>query len=298
MASVVPMPGSAGIDVGRPGQQLLPGYVVKLLKTLKIPFGTDRSMGGVDVDPTVNLVTHIFDCIGALRDVNKVYRAKGSLVSRSVGTRVLFGFTAELGNILLDSITFDPPHDLLDSAVYYSQIANAILNVFPEISAQVTPSTGKVLLHHTALKTSSIMAIESLKMVLKAFPAGAWTADKSGALPLHWITHNANCTPEMINYLINANPKAPWVADADGYLPLHWAVNQDTPNIDVVAALITANPSAASKACNKGSLPIHWCINRERPHLGVMRALVQVRNFCANMLKRMKNLNLLCFFRS
>jgi hypothetical protein len=120
MATIAPFQG--GMDIGRPGQQLLPAYVSKLLKTLKIPFGTDRAMGGVDVDPTVNLVSHIVDCVGALRDVNKVYRAKGSLVARSVGTRVLFGLTAELGNVLLDAITFDPPADLLDSATYYAQV--------------------------------------------------------------------------------------------------------------------------------------------------------------------------------
>jgi ankyrin repeat protein len=277
MATIAPMqPTSGGIDLGRPGQQLLPGYVVKLLKTLKIPFGTDRGLTGIDVDPTVNLVGHIFECIGALREVNKVYRAKGSLASRSVGTRVLFGFTSELGNILLDAITFDPPVELKDAALYYAQVASNIMTVFPEIASQVTPSTGKVLLHQTALKTSSTMAIESLKMVLKAYPAAAWTTDRTGALPLHWITHNASCNSEMISLLITANPKGPWVSDMDGYLPLHWAVNQNMPNIDVVAALISANASAAAKPCNKGSLPIHWCVNRERPHIGVLKALAQV----------------------
>jgi hypothetical protein len=105
-----------------------------------------------------------------------------------------------------------------------------------------------VLIHHTCLKTSAIMSMESIKMVLKAFPAGAWTTDRtgatcpalpcpalpspaltdrplpqlpvslslSGALPLHWITHNAHCSQEMVQYLINANPKGPWVADVDG----------------------------------------------------------------------------------
>eukprot|EP01032_Pedospumella_encystans_P022005 gene22005-24949_t len=264
------------MDIGRPGQQLLPGYVVKLLKTLKIPFGTDRTMNGVDVDPTIAVISHVIDCLGALRDINKVYRAKGSLASRSVGTRAMFGFTAELGNILLDSITFEPPADLSDSSIYYGQVASSILTVFPEIAAQVTPATGKVLIHHTALKTSPTMAMESIKLVVKAFPAGAWTADRTGALPLHWVTHNPHCSQEMINFLINANPKGPWVADVDGYLPLHWAVNQDYPNIDVIAALIAANASASAKACNKGSLPLHWCVNRSRPHLGVMRALLQV----------------------
>ena len=97
MASILPLPmntnnttnaninnlTTATIDVGRPGQQLLPGkaliifisskdliiifnigYVVKLLKTLKIPFGTDRTLNGVDVDPSIALVGHIIDCLG------------------------------------------------------------------------------------------------------------------------------------------------------------------------------------------------------------------------------------------
>ncbi len=276
MASVAPLPPSAvGPDQVRPGQQLLPGYVVKLLKTVKIPFGTDRTMNGVDVDPTVALLGHIVDCLGALRDVNKVYRAKGSLASRSVGARAMFGFTAELGNLLLDAITFNPPVELKEAAAFYSAVGGSILNVFPEIAAQVTRSTGKMLIHHTALKASPMMAMDAIKMVTAAYPAGAWSPDSAGALPLHWITHNASCDYELISYLISANPKAPWVSDVDGYLPLHWAVNQDIPNVDVVAALLTANPSAAAKACNKGSLPLHWCVNREAPLMGVVQALLQ-----------------------
>lgn len=222
------------------------------------------------------LISHIIDCLGALRDVNKVYRSKGSLASRSVGTRVMFGFTAELGNVLLDAITFDPPTDLAESSLYYSQVAGQILSVFPEIAAQATPSTGKVLIHHTCLKTSAIMSQDAIKMVLKAFPAGAWTTDRTGALPLHWITHNAHCSQEMVAFLITANPKGPWVADVDGYTPLHWAVNQDEPNVDVVAALIAANASACSKPCLKGSLPLHWLVNRDQPFMPVVRALLQV----------------------
>lgn len=41
-------------------------------------------------------------------------------------------------------------------------------------------NVGKVLIHHTCLKTSAIMSMESIKMVLKAFPAGAWTTDRTG----------------------------------------------------------------------------------------------------------------------
>jgi hypothetical protein len=135
----------------------LPNYAVKLLKNAKIPFGTDRTMNGVDIDPTLPLLSHIIDCFGTLRDVNKIYRVKGSLASRSVGARVLFGFTAELGNLLLDTITFNPPIELKDSASLYVNIGNTILTVFPEIAAQITKQSGKMLIHHTALKASPIM---------------------------------------------------------------------------------------------------------------------------------------------
>ncbi len=57
---------NAGPEQTRPGQQLLPGYVVKLLKSLKISHGTDRTMNGVDVDPTIGIISHIIDCLGKI----------------------------------------------------------------------------------------------------------------------------------------------------------------------------------------------------------------------------------------
>ena len=83
-------------DPNRPGQRLLPAYAVKLLRYLKIDFGTDR-IAKADIDPTLDLLAHIVECLGVLRDVNKVYRSKGSVSSRSVGARAMFGLTAELG---------------------------------------------------------------------------------------------------------------------------------------------------------------------------------------------------------
>ena len=85
----------------RPSQHLLPSYCVGMLKSLKIAHGVDKMSGGVDLDPTIGLISHIIDCLGCLRDVNKVYRSKGSLAARSVGARVMFGFTAELGKFIL-----------------------------------------------------------------------------------------------------------------------------------------------------------------------------------------------------
>ena len=115
-------------DENRPGQRLLPAYAVKMLKYLRIGFGTEKTPG-IDLDPTMDLIAHIIECIGVLRDVNKVYRAKGSISSRSVGARCMFGFSAELGNVLLDSITFtaDEPAIIETAASCYANIAQCIL---------------------------------------------------------------------------------------------------------------------------------------------------------------------------
>jgi ankyrin repeat protein len=89
------------------------------------------------------------------------------------------------------------------------------------------------------------MAINSIKMVVKAHPAAASCQDSSGALPIHWITHNLSCNFELVNYLISAYPKGAMISDMDGYLPLHWAVNQDTPNIGThsLIHLLTHSPN-------------------------------------------------------
>ena len=94
-------------DRSRPGQQLLPAGVVVLLKSLKILFGTDKNGQGQDYDPTISLINHIIECIGALRDVNKVYSAKGSVAAKSIGVRMLFGLTSELSGLLLGKFQFN-----------------------------------------------------------------------------------------------------------------------------------------------------------------------------------------------
>ena len=88
---------------------------------------------------TINLKDGQHDHTSDLRDVNKVYRAKGSISSRSVGARCMFGFSAELGNVLLDSMTFtaDEPAIVETAANCYANIAQCILNIFPEIASQL-----------------------------------------------------------------------------------------------------------------------------------------------------------------
>jgi len=93
-------------EKSKPGQQLLPEGVVKFLKTLNILFGTSDDHDKVDYDPTVALVNHIVECVGALRDVNRVYVGKGSVAAKSIGTRALFGLTSEMSSLMLGALLY------------------------------------------------------------------------------------------------------------------------------------------------------------------------------------------------
>ena len=211
-----------------------------ILKYLRIGFGTEKTPG-IDLDPTMDLIAHIIECIGVLRDVNKVYRAKGSISSRSVGARCMFGFSAELGNILLDSMTFTADEIAIveTAANCYTNIAQCILNIFPEIASQETKHTGKLLIHHAALKVSDVMAMSIMPLVYNAYPAGISCVDASGALPIHWSTHNENVkSDKMLDYIVNLQPAAVSKMDDDGYTPLHWAVNNLNPSPKIIRKLL------------------------------------------------------------
>ena len=181
---------------------------------------------------------------------------------------------------MLDSITFNPPAELLDAAIYYTTMGQSILTVFPEIATQVTKQSGKMLLHHTALKSSAAMATEALKMVLKANPSAAFSQDASGATALHWITNNPVVNSNLIMLLISANPRSPFTPDNEGFLPLHWAVNNsnssNTGGVEAVATLLSVHAGAASTPCHRGTLPLHWCLTNTIQSKNAMKGVGEV----------------------
>jgi ankyrin repeat protein len=76
---------------------------------------------------------------------------------------------------------------------------------------------------------------------------GISCVDASGALPLHWATHNEGLKSDrMIDYLISLQPAAVTKMDDDGYTPLHWAVNNLDPQPPVVRKLLDEYPEAVS----------------------------------------------------
>lgn len=227
-------------------------------------------------DPTLDLLDHIIECMGALKEVNMAYRAEGSVDSRGVGTRALYGFFVELGRLLTDTIAFTPPEEQTSSCCDgFSRVAGSILRVFPDLANQQNYSTGRVMLHHAAYKCNPLMGPKIVKMIIDANPSGALKVDITGALPLHWAASADKVSPDVIQLLVDANEDGAAAADENGSLPLHWAVDRENTNDKVVEILLRAYPAAAQQPGRDGMLPLHWAVNRPKPSLQTVLALIR-----------------------
>ena len=124
-------------------------FTQNLLKGLNIPFGLQPNKlteDDVDVDPTLGLINHIWDCVAALNDVNKVYRKKDSKAT-VLGSMTLFGFNMEIARILNNIVTMDAfINDETSNDVLLSSAIN-IFKKFPEITTNRHKKSGKAFIH-------------------------------------------------------------------------------------------------------------------------------------------------------
>ena len=249
----------------------LPKHVLSFLSKINITAGVSNPQE----DPTLGLLDHIVECVGALRDINSVYRSMGSVDSRGVGTRALYGFYLELGKLVSDTISFNPPPEQAAAAEGFCHLSSSILRTFPDIAAKKNHSTGRVLLHTAAYKSSSAIGPKLVKMIIDAYPSGASQQDLTGALPLHWAASSDDISPAVVQELINIHADGAAAVDDTGSLPLHWAVDKDQTNDEVIDILLKACPAAAQQPGRDGMLPLHWAINRPKPSLPTTLALIR-----------------------
>eukprot|EP01041_Mallomonas_annulata_P001554 gene1554-3005_t len=248
----------------------LPQTVVSFLNTLGILHPNDVH------DPSVGLINHIVDCVGALKSVNEVFKSKGSIDSKGIGSRALFGFYVELGKIVFDTIAFKPPEEFPDACNGYEKVSENILRVFPDLAAQKNTSTGRLLIHHAAFRCNNKIGTKMVHSLLKAYPAGSSHQDSSGALPLHWAASSSKAGSEIVDALLKINPSAASASDKSGFLPLHWVVDKDSPNPEVLHSLLKVCPMGAQQPGRDGMLPLHWSLNRSNPSVESIEALLQV----------------------
>jgi hypothetical protein len=145
-------------------------FTQNLLKGLNIPFGLQPNKlteDDVDVDPTLGLINHIWDCVAALNDVNKVYRKKDSKAT-VLGSMTLFGFNMEIARILNNIVTMDAfINDETSNDVLLSSAIN-IFKKFPEITTNRHKKSGKAFIH--VIQTYLYIYIYKYYLVLSYMP--------------------------------------------------------------------------------------------------------------------------------
>ena len=249
---------------------------LNLLDTLGIEYGLQANplnLADVDVDPTLSLLNHIWDCIGALKDVNRRYRKQESKAT-VIGSLCNFGFQMEIGRLVNNIVTLDAfENDDTGNDVILSTAVN-IFKKFPDIAKNRHKDTGRLLIHHLAHNVPPTIAADLVSIHTNIFPELTKVKDNKGAVALHWITVNKKVEPRAVRTLIDSFPAACATRDNEGLTPLHWAVMRDNPDHDIIKMLIKAYPLALSTAANDGSMPIHALLRKEFPPPDIISTVV------------------------
>ena len=250
---------------------------IQLLDKLKIPHGLQPNplnLDDVDVDPSLSLINHIWDCMAALNDVNKRYRKKASKAS-VIGNLCTFGFNMEIGRIVNNLVTMDAfaNDDTANDAILSTAVN--VLKKFPNVARNQHKDSGRALIHHLAHNVSPHIAADMTNIHTNIFPKLTGLKDNNGAVALHWATVNKRADPRAIKALIDAFPPACATRDSEGLTPLHWAVMRDNPDHDVIKLLISSNPNVLDMPANDGSYPIHALLKKESPTSSIIETVIQ-----------------------
>ena len=249
----------------------------ELLDRLGIVYGLQPNplkLADVDVDPSLSLINHIWDCMSALNDVNKRYRKRESKAS-VIGSLCTFGFNMEIGRIVNNLVTMDAfvQDDTANDAILSTAVN--IFKKFPNVARNQHKDSGRALIHHLAHNVSPHIAADMTAIHTNLFPKLTGMKDKSGAIALHWATVNKRADLRAIKPLIDAFPPGCATRDSDGLTPLHWAVMKDEPDHDIIKLLINSYPKALDMAANDGSYPIHALLKKQHPSSAIISTVVQ-----------------------
>jgi hypothetical protein len=97
-----------------------------------------------------------------------------------------------------------------------------------------------------------------------------------GRLPLHIVVDRNNPCIETVKLVIQAYPEGASTRRGVGRLPIHYAVFYDQPNLEVVKYLLEVDPSGAQTTDVYGRLPLHYAVDRSKPHLPVVKYLLSI----------------------
>lgn len=228
------------------------------------------------------LVSHVFDCLGALEELVALDKqfSTNELQSVNETQSMCDRNTNSVGKLV---------HELVSIYGLCGDSLQVLVESQPEAAA-VEDAAGRMALHVAVDKNQPWIRL--VNTLVDAYPTACKMRDGGGRLPLHIAVDRNNPSVEVIRALIRGYPEAAEKHRGVGRLPLHYAVFYDEPSVDVVAFLLEVYPGGASMPDVYGRLPLHYAVDRPRPNATVVQILLAAHPEASRMRDTTANLPL------
>mmetsp|Transcript_3945 Transcript_3945/g.6677 ORF Transcript_3945/g.6677 Transcript_3945/m.6677 type:complete len:592 (+) Transcript_3945:182-1957(+) len=257
----------------------LPHHTQAFLKNIGI--GVDppsassphRSSRVTHNEQKTKLVTHVFECLGALEELVELDHQSNSsdLLSVNETQSVCDRNTNSVGKLV---------HELVSIYGLCGDSLKVLLESQPE-AAGVEDATGRMALHVAVDKHKPWLRL--VDTLVAAYPTACKMRDGGGRLPLHIAVDRNNPSVEVVRAVIRGYPEAASKHRGVGRLPLHYAVFYDQPSVEVVKYLLEVFGEGAAVPDVYGRLPLHYAVDRPRPNPAVVRLLLDAYPPAASM---------------
>ena len=263
----------------------LPPAVVKLFQRI----GITAPNNGTDIpEQKSKLVSHIFECLGALQSLVNVSdlsynpemetqsmcerdtKAMGTLLHEMVSVYSLCGDTIQTllasnpaAAAIEDSIGRLPLHVAVDCDYPWLQTVNMLVGAYPR-ACRERDGAGRLPLHIVVDRSDP--CVDTIQTLLASYPDAAGTRRGVGRLAIHYACFCDSPSSTIIETLLQAYPEGASTTDLYGRLPLHYLLDHSiTPSLESIRRILQFYPEAARIADTSGKYPLWVALERGHP---------------------------------
>lgn len=200
---------------------------------------------------TTKLVSHIFDCLGALQHLVRADQGLAIFQGAAGEDEEAMEKNAEsLGKLV---------HEMVTIYGLCGDTMRVILDSNPE-AAGLEDGYGRLPLH-VAVDTKKPWMGAVMSMI-EAYPEALSLKDGAGRLPLHVAVDQDPPNIDLVKLLVSSNSSAAGVTRGVGRLPIHYAVFPDEISYEMLDCLILAYPEGCRSLDVYGRLPLHYAVDK------------------------------------
>ena len=205
---------------------------------------------------TTKLVSHIFECLGALQHLVREYQFDYTSDPNSLNDETQSAHdmnTSSVGHLL---------HEMVSIYGLCGDTVSALLESVPE-AAGVEDNLGRLPLHVACDRDAPWM--DMLEALVEAKPESLNSRDGGGRLPLHVVLDRQMPDINVVRFIVRSNPGAVSARRGVGRLPIHYACFSDNPDLEVIQCLLDSYPEGVEAVDVYGRLALHYAVDKAYP---------------------------------